>query len=469
MNQISAVQGQSAGFASHGIPFSDAVRVWARIAALSFGGPAGQIAVMHRILVEEKRWIGENRFLHALNYCMLLPGPEAQQLAVYIGWLLHRTRGGLVAGTLFVLPGLLAIMALSWIYAAFGNVGVVEALFFGLKAAVLAIVLEAVMRIGRRALKNNVMLGLAAAAFVAIFAFDVPFPLIILTAALIGFFGGRAGLPAFLTSSDGHGKHGKAVPDAETALGESVPEHARPSISWSLRVSAICLLLWLGPVAALLLALGPGDVFTNIAVFFSKMAVVTFGGAYAVLAYVAQQAVETYGWLQPGEMLDGLGLAETTPGPLIMVTQFVGFLGAFRDPGGLNPFVAGTIGGLLTTWVTFVPCFLWIFLGAPFVETIRGNRALAAALAVITAAVVGVVLNLAVWFGLHVLFGEVHEVKGFGMSLEIPVLATIDPAALALTLAAIVAVFHFKIGMIPVLATCSAAGVLYFLAAGAVA
>jgi chromate transporter len=424
---------------------------------------------MHRILVEEKRWIGENRFLHALNYCMLLPGPEAQQLAVYIGWLLHRTKGGLVAGTLFVLPGLVSIMALSWIYAAFGNVGIVAALFFGLKAAVLAIVLEAVVRIGRRALKNDVMLGLAAAAFVAIFAFDVPFPLIILTAALIGFFGGRAGLPAFLTGSNGHGKHGKAVPDPETVLGESVPAHSRPSISWSLRVSAICLVLWLGPVAALLLALGPDDVFTNIAVFFSKMAVVTFGGAYAVLAYVAQQAVETYGWLQPGEMLDGLGLAETTPGPLIMVTQFVGFIGAFRDPGGLNPFVAGTLGGLLTTWVTFVPCFLWILLGAPFAETIRGNRALAAALAVITAAVVGVVLNLAVWFGLHVLFGEVHEVEGFGMSLDIPVLATVDPAALVLTLAAVVALFHFNIGMIPVLAACSAAGVLHFLAVGTIA
>jgi chromate transporter len=468
MNQISAVQGQSVARPSNGIPFSEAVRVWARIAALSFGGPAGQIAVMHRILVEEKRWIGENRFLHALNYCMLLPGPEAQQLAVYVGWLLHKTKGGLIAGTLFVLPGLVSIMVLSWIYAAFGNVGVVEALFFGLKAAVLAIVLEAVMRIGRRALKNSVMLGLAAAAFVAIFAFDVPFPLIILTAALVGFFGGRAGLPAFLTGSNGHGKHGKAVPDAETALGEGVPAHARPSISWSLRVSVICLVLWLGPVAGLLLALGPGNVFTNIAVFFSKMAVVTFGGAYAVLAYVAQQAVETYGWLQPGEMLDGLGLAETTPGPLIMVTQFVGFLGAFRDPGGLNPFIAGTLGGLLTTWVTFVPCFLWIFLGAPFIETIRGNRALAAALAVITAAVVGVVLNLAVWFGLHVLFGEVHEIEGFGMSLDVPVLATIDPAALVLTLAAIVALFHFKIGMIPVLAACSAAGVLYFLAVGAI-
>jgi chromate transporter len=469
MNQISAVQGQSVGRPLHGIPFSEAVRVWARIAALSFGGPAGQIAVMHRILVEEKRWIGEERFLHALNYCMLLPGPEAQQLAVYVGWLLHKTKGGLIAGMLFVLPGLVSIMALSWIYAAFGNVGVVEALFFGLKAAVLAIVLEAVVRIGRRALKNNVMLGLAAAAFVAIFAFDVPFPLIILTAALIGFFGGRAGLPAFLTGSNGHDKHGKAIPDAETALGDSVPAHARPSISWSLRVSAICLVLWLGPVAALLLALGSGNVFTDIAVFFSKMAVVTFGGAYAVLAYVAQQAVETYGWLQPGEMLDGLGLAETTPGPLIMVTQFVGFLGAFREPGGLNPFLAGTLGGLLTTWVTFVPCFLWIFLGAPFVETIRGNRALAAALAVITAAVVGVILNLAVWFGLHVLFGEVREVEAFGMSLDVPDLLTIDPAALILTLGAIVAMFHFRIGMIPVLAACSAAGVLYFLAVGVIA
>ena len=313
MDQISAIDEQQAVSTSHGIPFSDAVRVWARIAALSFGGPAGQIAVMHRILVEEKRWIGENRFLHALNYCMLLPGPEAQQLAVYVGWLLHNTRGGLVAGTLFVLPGLLAIMALSWIYAAFGNVSVVEASFFGLKAAVLAIVLEAVMRIGRRALKNNVMLGLAAAAFVAIFAFDVPFPLIILTAALVGFFGGRAGLPAFLIGGDRHGKHGRTVPDTEAALGENVPEHARPSVSWSLRVAAVCLVLWLGPVAGLLLALGPDHVFTNIAVFFSKMAMVTFGGAYAVLAYVAQQAVETYGWLRPGEMLDGLGLAETSP------------------------------------------------------------------------------------------------------------------------------------------------------------
>ena len=451
----------------HGIPFSEAVRTWARVAALSFGGPAGQIAVMHRILVEEKRWIGEARFLHALNYCMLLPGPEAQQLAVYIGWLLHRTKGGLVAGTLFVLPGLLAIMGLSLVYAAFGRVGIVQALFFGLKAAVLAIVLEAVVRIGKRSLKNRVMVGIAAAAFVAIFFMGVPFPLIILAAALIGYLGGRAGHPAFLAGGGGHGPAaGKAVADAETALGEELPAHARPPLSWSLQVAAVCLLLWLGPVLLLLLTLGGDHVFSDIAVFFSKMAVVTFGGAYAVLAYVAQEAVETYGWLQPGEMLDGLGMAETTPGPLIMVTQFVGFMGAFRDPGGLPPLVAGTLGGLLTTWVTFVPCFLWIFLGAPFVETLRGNKALSAALATITAAVVGVVLNLAVWFALHVLFAEVREVPVLGLTLDVPMLASVNVASLVLTLAALLAVFRFKVGMIPVLGACSLAGVLLYLALG---
>jgi chromate transporter len=469
MDHVERIPARPSSPAYHGISFREAFWVWARVAALSFGGPAGQIAVMHRILVEEKRWIGEERFLHALNYCMLLPGPEAQQLAVYIGWLLHKAKGGLVAGMLFVLPGLLAIMALSWIYAAFGNVGIVEALFFGLKAAVLAIVLEAVVRIGRRALKNNVMLGLAAAAFVAIFAFDMPFPFIILTAALIGFFGGRAGLPAFVAGGNGHGAHGgKMVPDAETALGENVPEHARPSVSWSLRVAAVCLVLWLGPVAALLLVLGPDHVFTHIAIFFSKMATVTFGGAYAVLAYVAQQAVETYGWLQPGEMLDGLGLAETTPGPLIMVTQFVGFLGAFRDPGSLNPFVAGTLGGLLTTWVTFVPCFLWIFLGAPFVETIRGNRALAAALGTITAAVVGVILNLAIWFALHVLFAEVEEVWALGMTLDVPTLGSLRLPSLLLTAGALLAVFRLNVGMIPTLAACAGLGVAYYLLGGSI-
>src|SRR5712675_253626 len=453
---------------AHGIPFGEAVRVWAKIAALSFGGPAGQIAVMHRILVEEKKWIGEARFLHALNFCMLLPGPEAQQLAIYIGWLLHKTKGGLVAGTLFVLPGFVSIMVLSWIYAAYGNVGVVQALFFGLKAAVLAVVLEAVVRIGRRALKNNIMVGLAAAAFVAIFFYGVPFPIIILTAGVIGLLGGDYRHPAF-GADGGHGKASdRDYADADSALGDQLPAHARATTAWSLKIAALFLALWLAPVVILLLWLGTGNVFSQIAVFFSKMAVVTFGGAYAVLAYVAQEAVTTYGWLKPGEMLDGLGMAETTPGPLIMVLQFVGFMGAFRDPGGLHPMLAGTLGGMLATWVTFTPCFLWIFLGAPYIEVLRGNKALSAALATITAAVVGVVLNLAVWFALHVLFAQLTEMRWFGMRLDVPALASVNVPSLILTVGALLAVFRFKIGMIPVLATCSVLGLLYYLATGTV-
>ena len=457
MNQVRAIGAPPATPAGHGIAFSEAIRVWARIAALSFGGPAGQIAVMHRILVEEKRWIGEARFLHALNYCMLLPGPEAQQLAVYIGWLLHRTWGGLVAGTLFVLPGFVAIMALSWLYAGLGDVPLVEALFFGLKAAVLAIVLEAVVRIGRRALRNPIMVALAAAAFVAIFFFDVPFPLIILAAGLIGLVGARAGLAAFLGGGPDQ-VGGSAPADADSALGESTPAHVRPTLAWSLQVAAVCLLLWLGPVVLLLLVLGADDVFSQIAVFFSKMAVVTFGGAYAVLAYVAQAAVGTYGWLEPGEMLDGLGMAETTPGPLIMVTQFVGFMGAFRDPGALPPLLAGTLGGLLTTWVTFTPCFLWIFLGAPFVETLRGNRALSAALSTITAAVVGVILNLAVWFGLHVVFAEVGEKRVGPLRLYAPEWTSFDPVAAALTAGALVLVFGLRWGLLRTLGVSALVG-----------
>ncbi|MER8569686.1 chromate efflux transporter [Mesorhizobium sp. M0924] len=452
----------------HDISFADAMRVWARVAMLSFGGPAGQIAMMHRIVVEEKRWIGETRFLHALNYCTLLPGPEAQQLAIYIGWLMHKTKGGLVAGILFVLPGAVAIMVLSWIYAIFGNVGAIQALFFGLKAAVLAIVLEAVLRIGRRALRNNVMVGLAAAAFIALFFFHAPFPLVILVAAVIGYVGGKMGWAAF-QPGNGHGKlGGKQVDDVDSALGEGMPAHARPSIEWSLKIAAVFLLLWFVPVLFLLLFLGQGNVFTDIAIFFSKMAVVTFGGAYAVLAYVAQQGVEHYGWLKPGEMLDGLGMAETTPGPLIMVTQFVGFMGAFREPGVLNALVAGTLGGLLTTWVTFVPCFLWIFLGAPYIETMRSNKALSAALSTITAAVVGVILNLAVWFALHVLFRDLHEIGLLGMRLDVPVLGSINIPSLVLTLGAMLAVFRFKVGVIPVLAACSILGVLFGVAAGSI-
>jgi chromate transporter len=447
----------------HGVTLAQALRVWLRIGLLSFGGPAGQIAMMHRVLVEELRWIGETRFLHALNYCMLLPGPEAQQLTVYIGWLMHRTLGGLIAGVLFVLPGVVSIMALSWIYAGLGNVPLVAALFFGLKAAVLAIVLQAVVRIGSKALKNGVMIGIAAAAFAAIFLFDLPFPLIVLGAGVIGFLGGRTGLRAFQGAGGHASAGGKPVADAETFLGEETPDHARPSLAWSLRISAICLVLWFGPILVLGLSLGWDSVYAQIALFFSKMAVVTFGGAYAVLAYVAQQAVENYGWLQPGEMLDGLGMAETTPGPLIMVLQFVGFMGAFRDPGGLPPMLAGTLAGLLATWVTFVPCFLWIFLGAPFVEALRGNRALTAALSAITAAVVGVILNLAIWFALHTLFREVREVQIAGMSIDWPVAASIDLAALLLTSAAVIAVFRFRVGVLPVIGGCAAAGVLLHL------
>ena len=445
------------------MPFGEAMRVWLRVAALSFGGPAGQIAVMHRIVVEEKKWIGEQRFLQALNFCTLLPGPEAQQLATYIGWLMHRTAGGLLAGTLFVLPGLLAIMALSWIYVLLGRVTLVQGLFFGLKAAVLVIVVEAVLRVGKRALRNAPMRGIAAAAFIAIFAYGVPFPLIIVAAGLLGYLGGRLDWPAF-SGAGGHGAGGAGtLSEAHSRLGEGTPEHARANLRWALSIGAVFLALWLVPVALLYVGLGPRSVFTDIAVFFSKMAVVTFGGAYAVLAYVAQQAVENYQWVTAGEMLDGLGMAESTPGPLIMVTQFVGFLAAWRSPGALPPLVAATLGGLLTTWVTFMPCFLWIFVGAPYVEALRSNRALAAALGTITAAVVGVILNLAVWFGLQVLFAELRPVTWLGATLDVPVLASANLPAMALAAACAVAIFRFRFGMVPVLMAAALAGIVYAL------
>jgi chromate transporter len=442
--------------AGHGISFGEAFRVWLKIALLSFGGPAGQIAVMHRILVEEKNWISESRFLHALNYCMLLPGPEAQQLATYIGWLLHRTAGGIMAGGLFILPGVISIMALSFIYAAYGNVSFIEALFFGLKAAVLAVVIQAVVRVGKRALRNRIMIALAAAAFVAIFFFNVPFPVIIIAAGVIGYIGAKAGRPEFAAVEHGGGKNAAAV---DSILGKQLPDHVRPSVPRALKVSAVWLLLWLVPVFALLIAFGQANVFSQIAVFFSKMAMVTFGGAYAVLAYVAQQAVEHYHWVSPREMLDGLGMAETTPGPLIMVLQFVGFMAAFRDPGTLPPMLAGTLGGLLATWVTFTPCFLWIFLGAPFIETMRGNKGLAGALSTITAAVVGVILNLSIWFALHTVFRQTVPVRSFALSFDMPVWSSIDVAALALAIAAATAIFRFNVGMLTVLAGSCVAGV----------
>jgi chromate transporter len=445
---------------AHGVSRAEAFRVWARVALLSFGGPAGQIAVMHRILVEERRWVSEARFLHALNYCMLLPGPEAQQLATYLGWLMHRTLGGLIAGVLFVVPGVVALMALSWIYVIWGNVGVVAGLFFGLKAAVLAVVIEAVLRVGRRALKSRLAITIAALAFVALFLFAVPFPVVVLVAAVAGFVADRLGYAVGAPTV--HGQHGA------DRLGDTIPTHAEPTLARAMRVASVWVPLWLGPVAVLLAFLGPENVFTRLAVFFSEVAVVTFGGAYAVLAYVAQQAVETHHWLRPGEMLTGLGMAETTPGPLIMVVQYVGFLAGYRSPGVLPPLLAGTLAGLLVTWVTFTPCFLWVFLGAPYIEALRGARALNAALSAVTAAVVGVILNLAVWFGIHVIFRETAPWHGYGLTLELPVVTSPDPFGTILAIGAAVALFRFRVGVIPTLLGCSIAGVALQLAFGGV-
>lgn len=440
--------------------FAEATRVWARIGLLSFGGPAGQIALMHKELVEERRWIGEQRFLHALNYCMLLPGPEAQQLATYIGWLMHRTVGGLVAGILFVLPGAFVMLGLSILYVLYREVPLIDAVFFGVKAAVLAVVVEAVLRIGRRALKNSVMIAIAVAAFIGIYVFRIPFPLIILIAGLVGWIGSRQAPQLF--AAGGHGSKGavpefKGVVDLMFERGELT--HAEPSWGRAFRVIAVWLPIWLGPVLLLWLLTGTSSVWTQLGAFFSSMAVVTFGGAYAVLAYVAQAAVDTFGWLAPGEMVDGLGLAETTPGPLIMVLQFVGFLAAYRTPGVLDPLLAGCLGALLTTWVTFAPCFFWIFLGAPYIEALRGNKAISSALSAITAAVVGVVMNLALWFALHVVFREVRTFEILGVGPDLPVLTSVDWRAAVLAVAAMIAMLRFKVGMIPTLGLCAVAGV----------
>ncbi|MFN7877486.1 MAG: chromate efflux transporter [Pirellula sp.] len=448
--------------ALHKVTIRESFWTWCRIAALSFGGPAGQIAVMHRIVVDEKKWINEERFLHALNYCMLLPGPEAQQLATYIGWLMHRTIGGLLAGVLFVLPGFVSILALSIIYACYEDSSFVQALFFGLKPAVMAIVIQAVIRIGKRVLKNRTMVMLAAASFLAIFFLDVPFPMLIVSAGLIGLIGSQIA-PERFDVIKGHGQN----KDAGTQ--SALPDHrakqvvSRPSILRSFYVSSICLTLWFGPLVVVWLLFGVSSVYFQEGVFFSKAAVVTFGGAYSVLAYIAQQAVEKYGWLRPGEMLDGLGMAETTPGPLIMVVQFVGFMGAYRDPGPFSPLVGGIVGSILTTWVTFVPCFFWVFLGAPYIERLRGNKRLNSALSAITAAVVGVVLNLALWFSLHTLFGKVTTMKFFGLRLQVPELATADIAACAIAILACMLTFHWKKGMAVTLGVSAAAGAALFL------
>ncbi len=422
----------------------EALRVWLRVAIQSFGGPAGQIAVVHRIVVDEKKWLSESRFLHALSYCMLLPGPEAQQLTTYVGWLLHGVRGGLIAGCLFIAPGFLAILVLSVLYAGYREVGLVAGLFFGLKPAVIAVVLEAVVRLRRRALTEGFSVAVAGAAFIAIFALQVPFPLIVLGAALTGFLFRRAlRQPAELPTSD-----------IDTSPIE------RPSLVAAGRTALIWLTIWLVPLVVLFLVFGSDHVFVREGFFFSKVAVVTFGGAYAVLSYVAQQAVDAYQWLGPGEMLDGLGMAETTPGPLIQVVQFVGFLGAYRNAGALDPSTAGIVGSIVTTWVTFAPCFLFIFVGAPFVEYLRGNRALNAALRGITAAVVGVVLNLAVWFSLHTLFGELRSLEFGAAELSIPVPTTLDWRAAVIAMGAMVAMFRYKAGMIATLGGAALVGVI---------
>jgi len=422
------------------VNFREALAVWLRIGLLSFGGPAGQIALMHRVIVEERRWLDEARFLHALNYCMLLPGPEAQQLATYIGWLLHGVRGGLVAGLLFILPGALAILGLSWLYVLLGDLRAVEGLFFGMQAAVLAIVVQALLRIAGRALRGPLQVALAVAGFFALFAFALPFPLVVLGAGLIGYLSARLG---------------RFTPQGATPAAPLPAPDERPG---TLRAALICLFLWLGTVVGLHLLLGPASVYTQIADFFSRMAVVTFGGAYAVLSYVAQQGVAEYQWLAPGEMLDGLGLAETTPGPLILVTQFVGFLAAWRQTGAEPSLWAASLGALLTTWVTFLPCFVWIFAGAPHVERLRSQPALSAALAAITAVVVGVIANLALWFTLNLLFRQSLQVGSFGLDMQLPVLASVNLPELLLSAIAFGLLFLLRMPMLAMLGSCALLG-----------
>jgi chromate transporter len=430
--------------------FGEAFRLWFKIGCINFGGPAGQIAMMHRMLVDEKKWIDEPRFLHALNFCMLLPGPEAQKLATYVGWALHGVRGGLAAGILFVLPGALVMLALSLLYALGRGVSWVDGALFGIKAAVLVIVVEALIRIGRRGLKTRTLLALAGAAFVCIFFLNAPFPVIVAIAALIGYLVARA-------APEQMGLKG----------GEVVTAPADPN-RWSKFFTAaiVGVVLWWAPIALAALVFGPAHVLVTIGTFFSKLAVVSFGGAYALLAYMAQQAVETHHWMTAPEMVDGLGLAETTPGPLILVTQFVGFLAAFREAAPFPPIVAGILGAAMTTWVTFTPSMLWIFAGAPFVEQLRGNRKLSGALAAITAAVVGVILNLTVWFALHVLFGQVAETRVGWLRYFAFDPLSLDLRASALAVIAAVLAFGLHRSLIEVVGVMAALGVVVKLVFG---
>ena len=445
------------------VPFPEAVRTWFVISLQTFGGPAGQIAVMQRTLVDEKRWIGQKRFLHALSYCTLLPGPEAQQLAIYVGWLLNGARGGLVAGTLFVLPGIVALLGLSAVYVVAGDSTVVEALFAGLAPAVLAIVAQAVVRVSGRALGHPALLALATGAFLALAVFAVPFPAVVAAAAIIGWGLGR------------WAPHTMRPPPGEGASGPAplVPDHAlhqdRPTRTRTLKVVAVGLLAWGVPVVAFVLVTGPRSVFTDQALFFTGAALVTFGGAYAVLAYVAQRAVEVYGWLAPGEMVRGLALAESTPGPLIMVVQFVAFVGAYRDPGSLSPWTAAVLAALLTTWVTFVPCFVFVFVGAPYVERLRGNRALSAAMSGVLAAVVGVIANLALYFGAHTLFDDVGTATWGPVRVQLPDVVSVDPVSSVIAVVAAVLLFRSRWSVLRTLAGCAALGLVAGVVTAAVA
>jgi chromate transporter len=417
---------------------------------------------MHRILVDEKRWMGEDRFLHALNYCMLLPGPEAQQLATYAGWLMHGTRGGLAAGILFVIPGFIAIMAFSIVYVILGHHPIVAGIFIGLKAAVVALVIQALLRIGQRALRNGVTLAVAVGAFIAIALIRAPFPIIVIAAAALGYLWTRAGRNEFHTAAAGHatvaGASAIALLDRPSALAVT------PSWRHATKVLAIGLPLWLAPVGAAAFWIGHDDVLTRLGVFFSKMAVVTFGGAYAILTYVAQQAVEHYGWVTPSQMLDGLGLAESTPGPLIMVVQFVGFLAAYQAPGMNAPLIAGIVAACLTVWVTFVPSFIWIFMGAPYVESLRQHQALSGALAAITAAVVGVIASLALWFTLHALFAQVATHAIFGaVRIDAPDPYSVQWTPVLLTGIALLMIFGLKWNIARTLPVCAAIGIIVSL------
>lgn len=437
------------------VSFREASLWWLKLGFINFGGPAGQISVMHDELVDRRGWISNNRFLHALNFCMLLPGPEATQLAIYIGWLLNGTLGGIVAGVLFVLPAFFLILGLSWTYAVHGDIVWVAAIFYGLQAAVVAIVAAAVIRLGSKALKDRASYVIAGAAFIAIFFLKVPFPVVVISAGAAGFLGARFAPYLFppVVREDAE--------DSGEVIGDSVASLAPPGTKRALKVSAVGLATWWVPLLAVLMLRGPEDTLARVAVFFSKAAMVTFGGAYAVLAYINQAAVETYGWLEPGQMVTGLGLAESTPGPLIMVTEFVGYLAAFRFPGGMEPLTAGAMGAVVATWATFAPCFLWIFLGAPYIERLRGNRSLGSALSGITAAVVGVVLNLAVTFSIFALFDDVAHRAIFGMTFPRPLLATVDQFAATVALIAFIGLWRFRWNVLWVVLGSATAGLVY--------